>query len=249
MKLAKYILIFILVACELSAQGFNWQSSVRYPQKNSTIFLGLGYNFSLAKTESELFLFERDVFSCVLNQGRTHSHNISIISEIWLPSGLDALTFELNYSDISSKLEGFPYPIYYKNDTLLTKVSNDNSIKYISLSGFYKYRIFSSHFAVSFGGNIALHLNKNATHTEEVISPGDSYNDGTTSRVIITNDFAQSPVIISPILRLSYDFPLIQNIYASVHSDFSFNANSLVKDYHWRNYNFNLGISLFKGFH
>lgn len=249
MKIAKFIIILLFAVCELSAQGFNWQPSVRSPHKIKTVFLGVGYGYSFSKTSSEIFLHEDNVFSCILNAGNAHSSDISITSDIWFASGLDALSLALTYSDNSSNLAGFPYPVFYKNDTLLTKVSNDNSLKYISLSGLYKYRVLSSHFSVSLGGNLGFKLSSKTNYLEEVISPGDSYNDGTTSRVMTPNEVAFSPFLISPQLRIGYDFPLFNDTYASVHSDFSFNANSIVKGNHWRNFNFSIGISIFRGIH
>lgn len=249
MRIAKFIIILLFAVCELSAQGFNWQPSVRTPHKIKTVFVGISYDYSLSKTSSEIFLHEDNVFSCILNDGNSHSSEISITSDIWLSSGLDALSLALTYSDNSSNLVGYPYPVFYKTDTLLTKVSNTNSFKYLSLSGLYKYRIMGSHYSVSLGGKLGFKLSSNSDYMEEVISPNDNYNDGTTSRIITPNEVAFSPFVITPLLRVGYDYPLFNDTYASIHSDFSFNANSIVKENHWRQFNFSIGISIFRGIH
>lgn len=238
----------ILSSAQLFSQGFNWQYDIRFPTKSEKLFLGLSTSKLFSTGVSDISFSELYIPCCNFKNSESNGFTFGINAEYWLNNGINAITFRINYNKSRFNLRANPDPIYYKNDTLFTEIINNNTINYLDLSGLYKYRIFDSHFSISAGANINILLSNIYKVQENVTSPGDTFNNGETSREIINGSTKDlSRIIINPILRAGYDFSIANGLYTSVYTDFGVNINSLIKYDNWRNFQFSVGIAFYFG--
>ncbi len=248
MKRLLVILAFMIVAINhCYSQGFDWQYSVRFPSPSPQLFIGINYNYQLSLNNINIDFKENGIPSGTFNEAHSSSNKYGISSEYWLNSGTQALTFSLNYHSMNANLRAVPDPIYYKNDTIYTEITNKNALTYLDLSAYYKHRFPQSHFSISAGIIANIFLDNSSSYTENITSENRTFNNGERSREILnacTSDYFA--IIINPSLRLSYDFPIANNVYATVFADYSMNINSLLRNHVWKNNNFSLGISIFK---
>ena len=241
MKKIIYILLFILNFYTISAQGFNWQYSSRFPEEYPDLFAGLRFGYNLFLHNGDFNFIENLVPCCKFTSGTGSGVNIMFDSEYWI-RGDRAITIGLGYYTVNGNFEIEKSEIVREGD-FRTKFIFNSHISYLTLSASIKQQIPSSMLYLSGGMDFIFMLNSSGEHSEVALTGDVPFQ----SRVIAKGKIDDlSPFIISPFIKVGYDAPLSLNIYASPYVSAGYTINSILENDSWRRFNFNFGVSIFR---
>jgi hypothetical protein len=244
MKKIIYILIFILNSCIVSAQGFNWQYSSRFPEEYPDLFAGIRFGYNLFLHDGSFNFIENLVPCCNFSSGTGSGVNIMFDSEYWI-RGDRALNFGLGYFTVNGNFELEKSEVVRDGD-FRTKFIFNSSITYLTLSASFKQQIPSSMFYLTGGLDFIFLLSSSGEHSEVALTSDVPFD----SRIIERGKIDElSPLVLSPFIKVGYDTPLSRNIYASPFISAGYTINSILVNDSWRRFNFNLGISIFRSVH
>jgi hypothetical protein len=248
LRIISLIYLAANISSEALSQGFDWQYSTRMPSANPNFFIGPITSLSADMHAGSLNFSENLIPCCRFKEGSGYTAEVGILSEIWMNNGNYALNLALSFSRMKSEFEANPDPVYYRDDTLYTKLLFTNTINYFDIDAFYKKRMFQEHFYYALGAKLRFVASNNFEHKEKTIGDG-VFNNGMNERKINSGEMSELSFInIYPTLKIGYDLNLGLGLYASPFIDFSFSLLNQSKEDAWKNYNFRIGVSVLKGF-
>jgi hypothetical protein len=228
----------------VSAQGFNWQYSSRFPAEYPDIFAGVKFGYNIFLHDGSFNFIENLVPCCKFSSGTGSGVNIMFDSEYWI-RGDRALSIGLGYYTVSGNFELEKSEVVREGD-FRTKFLFNSQISYLNLSTSFKQQIPSMMVYLSGGLDFIFMLSSNAEYSEERLTDDVPFE----SRVIERGQIDElSPLVLSPFIKVGLDAPLSLNIYASPFISAGYTINSILENDSWRRFNFNFGISIFRSVH
>jgi hypothetical protein len=241
MKKIIYILIILLNIYIVSAQGFNWQYSSRFPEEYPDLFAGVRFGYNLFLHNGNFNFIENLVPCCRFSSGNGTGINIMFDSEYWITGDI-ALSIGLGYYAVNGNFELENQEVV-RDGNFRTKFIFNSQISYLTLSSALKQQIPSSFLYLSGGIDFIIVLSSHGEHSETALTSDVPFN----SRVIEQGKIDElSPLVLSPFIKVGYDAPLSLNIYVSPYISAGYTLNSILENVAWRRLNINIGISIFR---
>ena len=215
----------LLIPAALSAQGFNWQYSARFPTESPTLFVGVHgayspYGQNTTRLQHQEILSSRDTCFCAeFKNARGQEWRIGIMAEQWLEAGnialFGALQFQYQSETFIAPGDSLKGRIINR-PTLVTEYVFEHIARQVSLEVGAKYKFYPLplFFAlgVSFGYSDTAQRNSRVFERVSALSAG-SYNYP--ERSIADTKFTIFPWAASATARLGADVPLAKGLYAS----------------------------------
>ena len=177
-RISKIVLLilalYICLALDVKAQGFNWQYSSRMPSASPDDFLGINL-YGGADQISGDFRFSEGMSYCDrYGNGSGISMGLGVNYEKWFRADMAYVVSGRwqRHTGEFSKESSVERDIDY---ILVTEYRLETSTDYLSLDGGIKYRLFETHFHVGGGLGMSYLLANTNDLKEVVISPRDKF--------------------------------------------------------------------------
>jgi hypothetical protein len=229
-------------------QGFDWQYSSRLPSQYPYYFIGINTNINYTGDNGSLNFAEKEIPCCKFSDGNGVKFGGGLSGEYWLNETM-SLVGSLNYSYLSSHFVKKTDPIPRPDDFFQSEFTFDSDLSYLDLDFRFKNRIADSYFSW-FGGICGSVLIINTSeHKEKVISKNNSFNDGTTERLIKEGKISSLSSFVIPIKAgISYDFTFGRGKYFTPSIYVMYTMNNIAKRSDWKYYSFGIEITIFHSF-
>lgn len=230
------------------SQGFDWQYSSRLPSEYPYSFIGLHTDLNFINNLGKLNFAEREIPCCKFSDGNGIKFSIGAAGEYWL-SSKTSLVGTLSYTNISNHFIKKTDPIPRPYDVFQSEYIFDSKISYLDVDLRYKFRLYDTHFSYFGGICPSILLGSSSKYKEKVISQNNSFNDGSTERMIKAGKISELSSFVLPLKAgLSYDFELGRGKYFTPSVFVMYSLNNLAENTHWKYYSFGIEITIFHSF-
>ncbi|MFM8770634.1 MAG: hypothetical protein ACKOE4_01225 [Candidatus Kapaibacterium sp.] len=251
MKWSVIIAVTLVLSCDLSAQGFDWQPSLRRPYQAPTMFVGLEAGMGLASHHGSLPYLEKDIANpcCSYENGSSTPIRIGLLAEYWFaPQQAVALQLGLvtQSAEFAAPISTYPRA---SGPPLATQYLLNANLTHLSLGAEFRQRIARSMVVVAAGARANVLVTSSMTNRETIVGPPEPvFTDGSRQAVLPTTglDDAAS-VVLEPYLSVGYDVPLSFGYYVEPFLRVGTTLGSLSAAHTWHSSDISLGIRLMRG--
>ncbi|MBU3678072.1 MAG: hypothetical protein FGM32_00505 [Candidatus Kapabacteria bacterium] len=251
MKLSVIIVAALVLAYELTAQGFDWQPSLRRPYQAPTMFLGLEAGMGLASHRGALPYLEKDIANacCSYENGSSTPIRIGLLAEYWFaPQQAVALQVGLvmQSAEFAAPISTYPRA---NEAPLVTQYLLNANLTHLTVGAEFRQRVGGTMLVVDAGARANILVSSSMANRETVVGPPDAtFTDGSREAVLPTTglDDAAS-VVLEPYLSVGYDVPLSFGYYIEPFLRIGTTIGSLSAAHPWRSSDLGLGIRVMRG--
>lgn len=251
MKWCLIIAALLVLACELSAQGFDWQPSLRRPYQAPTTFVGLEVGMGLASHRGTLPYLEKDIANpcCSYERGSSTPVRIGLLAEYWFaPQQAVAVQAGLvmQSAEFAAPISTYPRA---SGPPLATQYLLNANLTHLSIGAEFRQRVAGSMFVVAAGARANVLVASSMANSEIIVGPPDAtFTDGLREAVLPTTGFDDAAAaVLEPCLTVGYDVPLSFGYYLEPFLRVGTTLGSLSAAHPWRSSDVGLGIRLMKG--
>lgn len=241
----------LALAPDLSAQGFDWQPSLRRPYQAPTMFMGLEAGMGLASHHGSLPYLEKDIANpcCSYENGSSIPIRIGLLTEYWF-APQQAIAMQLGLVMQSAEFVA-PISTYPRASglPLATQYLLNAKLRHISLGAEFRQRIARSMVVVAAGARANILVSSSMTNRETIVGPPEAtFTDGSREAVLPTTGLEDAaPVVLEPYLSVGYDVPLSFGYYVEPFLRVGTTVSSLSAAHRWQSSDVSVGIRLMKG--
>ena len=251
MKWAVIIAALLLLANELSAQGFDWQPTLRRPYEAPKMFVGIEAGMGLATHNGTLSYLEKDIADpcCTYSSGSSMPIRIGPLAEYWFASRQSAalrIGLQSQSAEFAAPVLTYPRAV---GQPLSTQYILNANLTYLQVSAEFRQRIGSTMLMLMGGirGNVL--VSSAITNREIVVGPPDAaFIDGSREHVLPTTGLDDAAaVVLEPYVSAGYDVPLSMGYYLEPTIQLGYSITSLSNLHPWRMFDVSFGVRLMKG--
>lgn len=238
------LVLFLLGAGALSAQGFDWQYSARFPVKTPTTFVGAGASLDFALDQADLEFVEKATLCQSFKNGSGHFVGVFVRGEHWIrpERALFASLGYIAHSANFTKKETVPLSPW---QNLESEYEFAPKLDYFTVEAGARERLFGSHFSAGVSLSASFLASHDFEFTERVLSPDDfPWQERTISNGQIKG---LNSINISPKLFAAFDLSIANSWYADFSVGVSFPINDIADNHEWKRWSLSLGVVVFRG--
>jgi len=253
MRIIALIASLFVSISTLFCQGFDWQTSPRYPYEIPKRYVGVevgtGYTFQYGSLE----YLEKDIgiTCCTYESGTGIPIRFLVTGEEWImPStsvniGVGITRFGTSFAAASSPV---PLP---NGELLRTEYQLTGSLTYATVSGGVNTRLFGSNLTVGGGLRLHLYLGGSLQQQEVVLAPSSYQFTGNPRSQVreLGNSFLDqpTPLQVAPYVQVGFNIPLSPGFYLSPSISLGLPLLSVSSADTWRMVDFGAHVKLMKG--
>jgi hypothetical protein len=249
MRIWAIIVMMLSLSCELTAQGFDWQPSLRRPYEAPTSFIGLDAGIGLAGHRGTLPYLEADIADpcCLYERGSGVPIRLGLAAEFWI-APTRAVGIEVG---LLTQSAAFAAPVQSLAragmDPLVSRYELDVVTSHVTIGASLRERLGSSMFIAAAGLRGGVLLSASMTNREVIVGAG-RFASGNTAENLPTAGIADaSGVFLEPYLSLGYDLLLSTGYYVQPSVMIGYTATSLSTLHPWHATTVGLGLRVMKG--
>lgn len=251
MRLVACIAAVLVLTCEVSAQGFDWQPTLRRPYHAPATFVGLEGGMGLASHRGTLPYLEKDIANpcCSYENGSSMPTRIGLLAEHWFaPQQAIAVQLGLLMQSVEFAAPIVTY-LRASGPPLATQYQLHANLTHLSLGVEFRQRIPGSMVVVAAGARANVLLTSSMANHETVVGPSNAtFTDGSREVILPTTGLSDAaPIVLEPNLSVGYDMPLSVGYYIEPFLRAGFTVGSMSASHPWRSSDVSLGIRLLKG--
>lgn len=243
------IIVMLTLSCNLAAQGFDWQPSLRRPYQAPTSFIGLDAAIGLAGHSGSLPYLEADIANpcCSYERGSGVPIRLGLAAEFWI-APTRAVGIEVG---LLTQSAAFAAPeqslVRAGQDPLVSRYELSVVTSHITIGASLRQRLGASMFIAAAGLRGGVLLSASMTNREVIVGAG-TFASGTTIENLPTSGIADaSGVFLEPYVSLGYDLPLSTGYYLQPSVMIGYTATSLSSLHPWHATTVGLGLRVMKG--
>ena len=251
MKWCLIIAALLVLACELSAQGFDWQPSLRRPYQAPTTFIGLEAGMGLASHRGTLPYLEKDISNpcCSYENGSSTPIRIGLLAEYWFaPQRAVSVQVGLvmQSAEFAAPISTYPRA---SGPPLATQYLLNATMNHLSIGAEFRQRVAGTMVVLAAGARANVLVSSSMANRERIVGPPDAtFTDGFREAVLPTTGLDDAAaVILEPYLSVGYDVPLSFGYYIEPFLRVGTTLGSLSTTHPWHSSDVGLGIRLMKG--
>jgi hypothetical protein len=246
--------MIVIGSAALSAQGLDWQYSLRTPVESPTRFLGLQLAAGPALHNGELPYLQSDLGleCCRYTSGDGISYSGELMGEFWLTGSL-AVAATVGYLQRGSNwvTDGDTLP-RRDGSVVITEYDFDNTLRYATLGGTARLRMGRTNLTLGIGLRLGILLGTTSTQLERVVSP-DSYTFPTNppSKEVVLNSSPvedANSVVVIPSVRVAWDIAIGRGMYVTPFAGVQLPLTTVASSADWRVTELSLGLALMRSF-
>lgn len=251
MKWPLIIAAALVLTCDLSAQGFDWQPSLRRPYQAPLTFVGIEAGMGLASHRGTLPYLEKDIANpcCSYENGLSTPIRLGLLAEHWF-APQQAIAVQLGLVMQSAEFAA-PVTTYPRasGPPLTTQYLLNAKLTHLSIGAEFRQRVSGSMVVLAAGARANALVSSTVANRESIVGPPDAtFTDGSREAVLPTSglDDAAS-VVLEPYLSVGYDLPLSFGYYLEPFLRIGTTIGSLSASHPWRSSDVGFGLRLMKG--
>lgn len=252
MKILQVLLLGLAMPLVMTAQGFDWQYSVRQPVNPPTTFYGAEATYGRSLHGGGFQYLER-VPCCSFEDGQGSNYSLSVMLESWERGDL-AVWGGLGYRNVAglfaSDVQRFPLS---DGRTVQTQYEYSTSLSYIVLQGGVRFRPFASNVNIGAGLRLSTLLGASGSIEEVVLSPEDYFfttNPPSRRHQMGSVNTVASISAFNAAFLLSggYDIAIARGMYLSPQIVFGIPLTNTASDVQWRTADVSVSIRYLRAF-